>query len=130
MDEITVMAGLVRDLQKECDGHLSSRICSIFGDVRHGDAVIMTVLDIHDIKARGEASDIFQVRELLEYFPGETGLVRQADRNAFQTIKNFFGFRIFIHGEFTELLKGSPGDVSRVFGVSVQYYDLHFSSPQ
>ena len=130
MDEITVMAGLVRDLQKEGDGHLCSGKSRILRDVRHGDPVLSAVFHIHDIKAGRETADILKIRELFQNFFRETGLVCKTDRYAFQPSEDLGRCGVVIYHQLAELFERSPGDVSRVFGVSVQYYDLHFSSPQ
>ena len=130
MHEITVMPDFICNLQKKGNGHLRGGKGCIFRDIRYGDPVFFAVFHIHDIKTRGQTADIFQIRKLLQDFFRETCLIGKTDRNSGKSFKDLGRRGVVIYHQFAEFFKRSPGDVSRVFRISVKYYDLHFNSPQ
>ena len=130
MHEITVVSDFICDLQKEGNGHLRGGKGCIFRDIRYGDPVFSAVFHIHDVKARGQAADVLQVGELFQHLFRKTCFISETYGNTIQSFEDLGWRGVIIDHQFAEFFKGSPGDVARVFRVSVKYYDLHFNSPQ
>ena len=128
MDSVAVVADVVAGLEQQGDGILADRGGAVGRDVADGDAALPGAGDIHDVVARGQHADHFDVGAGLEDRPRQRRLVGQHDlgvRDARDRLRGICQARPVIDRHLRQLPQPIPAQIAGIFRITIQNHKFH-----
>ena len=128
VDALVVVADVVADLQQHGNGELAHRSRAVGGHIDNSHPLFPSGGAIHHVIAGGQHCNELHGRALVQRSAGDGGLVQHHHLGVADALGNEGGFgvgRAVIKGHIAQCFQPGPAQVTGVFGVSVQYYDLH-----
>ena len=128
MDGVAVVADVVAGLEQQGDGILADRGGAVGRDVADGDTALPGAGDIHDVVARGQHADHFDVGAGLEDRPRQRRLVGQHDlgiRDARDRLRGICQARPVIDRHLRQLPQPIPAQIAGIFRITIQNHKFH-----
>jgi hypothetical protein len=110
----------LREIENMSKGHLGDGLWSVTRNIRDGNTPFRCGLAIYDVHSRGGDANILQVRQILDSFPRDDGLIGDNDLGSGASFPYLLGLGTFVNLQFAELSEIIPREISRIEGVTVK----------
>ncbi len=111
VDRTAVHAYFVGKFEYVRDCHLGCRVSAVLRYVGYGDTMFFAALEVDDVVASCQNSDVLERRQLLNDFPVEYPLVCDRAVEACGPCRDVFLIRCVVHFDFTKRGQSIPRDV-------------------